>query len=149
MAAFRLPLTPIAHAVAGDPGVEVFAGVEALAEQTIALIKEDAHEATKRVSDAMGGGGVGQSLFVPMPPEGIRLIQALYRTPNMENLQRMLDVFVYDPKTLTPQLLQGRFDNMMRHREHLENFCTSMEVNPRQVPDLSGRLGEILKGRDS
>jgi 2-hydroxy-6-oxonona-2,4-dienedioate hydrolase len=91
----------------------------------------------------MGGGGVGQSLFVPMPPEGIRLIQALYRTPNMENLQRMLDVFVYDPKTLTPQLLQGRFDNMMRHREHLENFCTSMEVNPRQVPDLSGRLGEI------
>jgi small GTP-binding protein len=35
---------------------EIAGKLEALAEQTIALIKEDAHEATKRVSDAMGGG---------------------------------------------------------------------------------------------
>lgn len=91
----------------------------------------------------MGGGGVGQSLFVPMPPEGIKLIQALYRNPTMENLQRMLDVFVYNPKSITPDLVQGRFDNMMRRKEHLENFVTSMEANPRQVPDMSSRLGEI------
>lgn len=35
---------------------EIAGKLETLAEQTIALIKEDAHEATKRVSDAMGGG---------------------------------------------------------------------------------------------
>lgn len=91
----------------------------------------------------MGGGGVGQSLFVPMPPEGIKLIQALYREPTMENLHRMLNVFVFDPKALTPELIQGRFDNMMKQRLHLQNFVTSMEANPRQFPDLSPRLAEI------
>jgi 2-hydroxy-6-oxonona-2,4-dienedioate hydrolase len=91
----------------------------------------------------MGGGGVGQSLFVPMPPEGIKLIQALYREPTVENLHRMLNVFVYDAKALTPELIQGRFDNMMKQREHLENFVTSIDTNPRQFPDLSPRLGEI------
>jgi small GTP-binding protein len=35
---------------------EIAGKLERLAEQTIALIKEDAHDATKRVSDAMGGG---------------------------------------------------------------------------------------------
>lgn len=35
---------------------EIAGKLETLGEQTIALIKEDAHEATKRVSDAMGGG---------------------------------------------------------------------------------------------
>ncbi len=35
---------------------EIAHKLEALAEQTIALIKEDAHDATKRVSEAMGGG---------------------------------------------------------------------------------------------
>jgi small GTP-binding protein len=35
---------------------EIAAKLETLAEQTIALIKEDAHEATKRVSETMGGG---------------------------------------------------------------------------------------------
>jgi small GTP-binding protein len=35
---------------------EIAHKLETLAEQTIALIKEDAHDATKRVSEAMGGG---------------------------------------------------------------------------------------------
>jgi len=35
---------------------EIAAKLEALAEETIALIKEDAHDATKRVSEALGGG---------------------------------------------------------------------------------------------
>jgi small GTP-binding protein len=37
---------------------EIAAKLEELAEKTIALIKEDAHEATKRVSDALGGSDV-------------------------------------------------------------------------------------------
>ena len=39
----------------------------------------------------MGSGGVAQSAFVPMPPEGIKLILALYRAPSLENLKRLLE----------------------------------------------------------
>jgi 2-hydroxy-6-oxonona-2,4-dienedioate hydrolase len=67
----------------------------------------------------------------------------VYKAPTMENLRRMLDVFVFDPSTITDDLIQGRFENMMTHRDHLENFVKSLEVNPAQFPDLSGRLAEI------
>jgi len=91
----------------------------------------------------MGGGGVGQSLFVPMPPEGIRLMFGAYANPTMESLKKMLDVFVYDPSTLTPELIEGRFENMMRHKTHLENFVASVKANPHPFPDLSARLPQI------
>jgi 2-hydroxy-6-oxonona-2,4-dienedioate hydrolase len=91
----------------------------------------------------MGGGGVGPSLFQPMPLEGIKLLFGAYKAPTMESLRRMLDVFVFDPSTITEELIQGRFGNMMARRDHLENFVKSLEVNPNQFPDLSGRLPEI------
>jgi 2-hydroxy-6-oxonona-2,4-dienedioate hydrolase len=91
----------------------------------------------------MGGAGVGPSLFQPMPPEGIKLLLGLYLHPTMENLEKMLNVFVYDPSALTDDLKKGRFENMMAHTDHLENFVKSFRVNPDQFPDLSGRLSEI------
>lgn len=91
----------------------------------------------------MGGGGVGQSLFQPMPLEGIKLLVGLYRDPTLENLRKMLNVFVFDPSALTDELIQGRYQNMMDHREHLENFVKSIDTNPKHFADLSGRLGEI------
>ncbi len=91
----------------------------------------------------MGGGMPGLSNFMPMPTEGIKLLSGLYRNPTPENLKKMLDVFVYDPSALTPDLIQGRFDNMMKNRHHLENFVISQDANPRMAPDFSVRLGEI------
>ena len=91
----------------------------------------------------MGGGGVGPSLFVPMPLEGIKLLFGLYVDPTQENLKKMLDVFVYDPSQLTDELIKGRFNNMMERRDHLENFVTSFKANPKQFPDYSLRLSEI------
>ena len=44
----------------------------------------------------MGGGTGGPSQFVPMPTEGIKLIGALYREPTVENIKRMMNVFVFD-----------------------------------------------------
>ncbi|MGA7813376.1 alpha/beta fold hydrolase, partial [Caballeronia sp.] len=78
----------------------------------------------------MGGGGVGPSLFQPMPLEGIKLLFGVYKAPTMENLRKMLDVFVFDPSTITEELISGRFANMMAHRDHLENFVKSLEANP-------------------
>lgn len=91
----------------------------------------------------MGGGTGGPSQFVPMPTEGIKLIGALYRDPTIENLKRMMNVFVYDPSHLTDKLFQARLDNMLARRDHLENFVKSTTANPKQFPDLGHRLGEI------
>lgn len=91
----------------------------------------------------MGGGTGGASPFVPMPTEGIKLIAALYRDPTIENLQRMLNVFVYDTSKLTEELVRTRLDNLLSRRDHLENFVRSAETNPKQFPDVGHRLGEI------
>ena len=91
----------------------------------------------------MGGGTGGTSPFVPMPTEGIKLSNALYRDPSIENLKRMMAVFVYDPSSLTEELYQLRLDNMLSRREHLANFVTSLEQNPKQYPDVSPLLGEV------
>jgi 2-hydroxy-6-oxonona-2,4-dienedioate hydrolase len=91
----------------------------------------------------MGGGTGGPSQFVPMPTEGIKLIGALYRDPTIENLKRMMAVFVYDTSSLTEALYQARLDNMLNRRDHLENFVKSTAANPKQFPDYGHRLGEI------
>lgn len=91
----------------------------------------------------MGGGTGGVSPFVPGPTEGIKLIGALYREPTLENLRRMMEVFVYDTRSLTEELFQARLSNMLARREHLENFVRSAQANPRQFPDVGHRLAEI------
>lgn len=91
----------------------------------------------------MGGGTGGVSSFVPMPTEGIKLIGALYRAPTIENLKRMMNVFVYDASELTEELFQTRLDNMLARKDHLENFVRSHDANPKQFPDVGHRLGEI------
>jgi 2-hydroxy-6-oxonona-2,4-dienedioate hydrolase len=91
----------------------------------------------------MGGGTGGVSPFVPMPTEGIKLIGALYREPTIENLKRMMSVFVYDASVLTEELFRARLENMLARRDHLENFVKSAAANPRQFNDVGHRLGEI------
>lgn len=91
----------------------------------------------------MGGGTGGASMFVPMPTEGIRCLNAVYRNPTLDNLKRMMDIFVYDPGSLTEDLLHTRLTNMLGNRAHLDNFVASLQANPKQFPDQGNRLGEI------
>ncbi|MDV7210315.1 alpha/beta fold hydrolase [Azotobacter beijerinckii] len=91
----------------------------------------------------MGGGTGGASPFAPMPTEGIKLLQGLYREPTIDNLKKMMNVFVYDTSELTEALFQTRLDNMLSRRDHLENFVASLAANPRQFPDFGPRLAEI------
>ena len=83
----------------------------------------------------MGGGTGGVSSFVPMPTEGIKLIGALYREPTLENLKRMMNVFVYDTSDLTEDLMQARLTNLLARPDHLENFVKSLQAHPKQFPD--------------
>ncbi|WP_428384010.1 alpha/beta fold hydrolase [Nevskia ramosa] len=92
----------------------------------------------------MGSAGLGQSLFQPTPQEGIKLLMKLYKQPTLENLQAMLQVFVYDTSVLTDELVQQRWQAMQRSTEHLSNFVKSNEMNPRGLfVDLTPRLPEI------
>lgn len=91
----------------------------------------------------MGGGTGGTSAFAPMPTEGIKLLNALYRTPTIENLKAMMAVFVFDPNDLTEDLYRTRLENMLKRRDHLDNFLKSLEANPKQFTDFGPRLGEI------
>jgi 2-hydroxy-6-oxonona-2,4-dienedioate hydrolase len=96
----------------------------------------------------MGGGTGGTNLLMPSPTEGIKLIGATYRAPTLENLKRLMNVFVYDASQVTEQLIQSRLANMLAQREHLDNFVRSTEANPRQFPDVAHRLGEIAAPDD-
>ncbi|MFM0504584.1 alpha/beta fold hydrolase [Paraburkholderia caffeinilytica] len=91
----------------------------------------------------MGGGTGGPSQFVPMPTEGIKLLQGLYREPTIENLKRMMNVFVFDTQALTDDLMQARLANMLARRDHLENFVKSLAANPKQFNDFGPRLSEV------
>ncbi|WP_329351806.1 alpha/beta fold hydrolase [Vibrio natriegens] len=91
----------------------------------------------------MGGGTGGASLFTPMPAEGIKRLNQLYREPTIENLKAMMDIFVFDTSDLTEELFQTRLNNILARQDHLDNFVKSLEANPKQFPDFSARLGEI------
>lgn len=80
----------------------------------------------------MGGGTGGMSLFTPMPTEGIKRLNQLYRQPTIENLKLMMDIFVFDTSDLTDALFEARLNNMLSRRDHLENFVKSTEANPKQ-----------------
>lgn len=91
----------------------------------------------------MGGGTGGVSEFVPMPTEGIKLLQAVYRNPTLESLKQMMGIFVFDAQSVTEELVQARLQAMLERREHLRNFVESHEANPKQYPNVGARLGEI------
>ncbi|WP_027864005.1 alpha/beta fold hydrolase [Massilia alkalitolerans] len=91
----------------------------------------------------MGGGTGGPSLYAPMPTEGIKQLNAVYREPSIENLKRLMNVFVYDASAITDALMEQRLANILSRRDHLENFLASLAANPKQFTDYGPRLGEI------
>lgn len=93
----------------------------------------------------MGAAGLGQSLFVPSPAEGIKLMLGIFAQPSLEALRRMIDVFIYDRSLITEELVNGRYEAMMRNDgEHLKNFVASMKLNPSgPLDNMSGLIGKI------
>lgn len=92
----------------------------------------------------MGAGGVGKtSLFTPLPMEGIKLLFQVYREPTLDNLKKMLNVFVYDPSALTEELIQLRLNSILANPLHLENFLKSVELSQFNFGDFSADLPGI------
>lgn len=89
----------------------------------------------------IGPGGVGTSILAPFPTEGLRSMFHLYRSPSRENLDRMLEVFVHDPNTITEELRSNRLENVMRNTNHLKNFLLSFQaVGGKIITDQSDKL---------
>ncbi|MNF71971.1 2-hydroxy-6-oxo-6-phenylhexa-2,4-dienoate hydrolase [compost metagenome] len=92
----------------------------------------------------MGAGGVGKtSLFTPLPMEGIKLLFQVYREPTLDNLKKMLNVFVYDASALTEELVQLRLNSILANPLHLENFLKSVELSQFNFGDFSADLPDI------
>ena len=91
----------------------------------------------------MGGGTGGMSLFTPMPTEGIKRLNQLYREPTIENPKQPTETLVFDTSDRPEAGGKAHPNNMLSRRDHLENFVQSLEANPKQFPDFSPRLGEI------
>lgn len=90
----------------------------------------------------MGPGSCGLSSMMPMPLEGIKLLHAVFKNPSMESLRRMIDVFVYDRASVTEELIQERFNSMMRDDGiHLKNWVKSMSAAA--LADLSPHFPRI------
>ena len=91
----------------------------------------------------MGPGGLGPSIVQPNPQEGIKKLVKLYQDPTYENLESMLEAFVFDQAALTPELRKGRWDNIVRNLQHLRNFVASSQKAPIASWDVSHRVHQI------
>jgi 2-hydroxy-6-oxo-6-phenylhexa-2,4-dienoate hydrolase len=92
----------------------------------------------------MGPGAQGPSIIQPQPGEGIKRMFKLYAQPTYENFEAMLEVFVYDPQAITPELRQGRWNNIESNLNHLKNFVESSKLCPVTTWDLSARFPQIF-----
>jgi 2-hydroxy-6-oxonona-2,4-dienedioate hydrolase len=77
---------------------------------------------------SLGAGAPGVKLFGPGdgPTEGLKLLQAAYADASVEGMGRFVDIFCYDDKFKTAELVKQRSDNALAHPEHLENFLAGL-----------------------
>lgn len=63
----------------------------------------------ERVRRLVTIGGIGRNILTPGPAEGIRLLQEFTDDPTREGLVRWLHSMVYDPATVTEELIEERW----------------------------------------
>lgn len=88
----------------------------------------------------MGGGTGGMSLFTPMPTEGIKRLNQLYREPTIENLKLMMEIFVFDTSDLTEALFEARLNNMPSRRDHRKTLSRARSQSE-TVPGFQSAAG--------
>lgn len=91
----------------------------------------------------MGPGGLYAPLLGPMMSEGARRLNAFLVDPTREALEAWVDSMVYDPATITPQLLDERWANATAPRaiERMRAVMASLGL-PGKAP-LWARTDEI------
>jgi 4,5:9,10-diseco-3-hydroxy-5,9,17-trioxoandrosta-1(10),2-diene-4-oate hydrolase len=109
----------------GDTGI-----FESLANSVIAFMDELGIGKASFVGNSLGGGtslkiavkrpervgklvlmgtGGSMAMFTPMPTEGLQRMLGFYNgEPTMEKLKRVIDLLVFDPSTITTEILEER-----------------------------------------
>lgn len=86
----------------------------------------------------MGSSGAGQSIFVPQPSEGIKVLNQVFDNPTAEGMRRLIQLMVYDSSFLTEELVQQRLQAAL-NPGHLDARKKSVNVQR----DFSPALGNI------
>lgn len=103
----------------------------------------------------LGAGAGGVRLFGPGdgPTEGLKLLQGAYRDPSPIGMAKFVDIFVYDERFKSAELVKQRSDNALKHPEHLANFIAGLGrprkglVSDEEVASIAAPT-LIIHGRD-
>ncbi len=99
----------------------------------------------------MGPAGSGPSYFMPRPLEGIKALNAWWDNPSREQMAKIVDLFVYDEKFKTDELIDMRHNAGLSRPQHIEARRNSTN---RVTPDFTSELHKvqaktlIIWGRD-
>jgi pimeloyl-ACP methyl ester carboxylesterase len=88
----------------------------------------------------IGSTPVGQSLFCPMPLEGIKMIANYYKGdgPSLEKMRTLIQTLVYDSSFLTEETLQERYEASLD-----PEVVRIMSTAPPGREDLSDQLHKV------
>ena len=89
----------------------------------------------------MGPAGSGPSYFMPRPLEGIKALNAWWDNPSREQMAKIVDLFVYDPKFKTDELIDMRHNAGLSRPQHIEARRNSTN---RVTPDFTAELHKVL-----
>jgi pimeloyl-ACP methyl ester carboxylesterase len=56
----------------------------------------------------MGAGGLWKTVIAPQPTEGHKRLQEAFANPSTATMQALVNVMLFDPKVVTPELLEAR-----------------------------------------
>jgi 2,6-dioxo-6-phenylhexa-3-enoate hydrolase len=88
----------------------------------------------------MGPAGSGPSYFMPRPLEGIKALNAWWDNPSRAQMKKIVNLFVYDAKFKTDELIDMRHQAGLSHPEHIEARARSTN---RFTPDFTPELASI------
>jgi pimeloyl-ACP methyl ester carboxylesterase len=78
-----------------------------LGGSTAMAFAHDYPERTDRLV-LMGAGGLWKTVIAPQPSEGHKRLQEAFANPSIETMQALVNVMLFDPKIVTPELLEAR-----------------------------------------
>jgi 2-hydroxy-6-oxonona-2,4-dienedioate hydrolase len=97
----------------------------------------------------MGAPAGGQSWFVPMPTEGIKVLNEVFDNPTVEGMRRLIQLMVFDSSFLTDDLLQERLSTAQNpaHIQARQKSSTAVRDLTRELTGVKAPT-LIIHGRD-
>ena len=82
----------------------------------------------------MGPAGYAYSPYAPVLLEGIKALNAYWTEPTRENMAHIVNLFVYEERFKTDELIDRRHASALAHPEHMENRRQSAPARSDLIP---------------